>query len=881
MAVTRTARLRLQLIDSVSANAKGVAAALKGVDATMAKLGKSSAPGMRKFTKELEHLQRKSTAIDDFTRHRIGLKELAIEMKLAKRNVADIGKQFSAVKVPTKEMAAQMAAARENLRRATQAFREQGVAARASEAALRQYGINGQRSVSAAQSQIRTQIAQTIRKMRELDREARKPKPKPAPTPREPAPPRPVRHVPTGPYYDPTGVAAGGIAAFYGQDLAKKAFAMSLDFDRAVQFQKAIGDLSDEQSTTLQAHAIKLANENRFSNVDVVAAQTSMMQAGIRDIVTVMGMMRPVTDYALAMGITLEEAAETVKGASQSKRVNIKDPKAVAGFVDYLVQMAKQGGMSDEDVRQYIKYGGASTTGIGLTDAYAAAMGVVLRRSGVRGDEAGVFARSASAKLVAPTNKGRTALAAMGIDYNKFVKMPDAMNIDGINEVLKLRLGKSMTPEMRQQVQTLLDEGEFYNSDGELVPVASDAGEFTTQIGAILAPLFEENGKLAAKDAEALSKALSDYHKYSAESVDVIGLFNEIFSRNPSIPQLNAFFTDKQGGRAQNIGARWAEFMDVLKLMENIPADLANKIGRIANEGSYGDWTRMTGTIETAMTNVARDWENVTRPLIRATDSLVDSFNQLDPAVRQVVSGLLFAAAAFGGIMAARSGISILGRLLGMGGGAAATGAAGGAAAGAAATAAAAAGRTGLVAKAGRMIRHPATLGAAAVYWALSNQSDGAKDKDLVKKSHEVANRFHTQRILQGAFAGKDVTLGSTGRLNTSGQAAPGGKFLNAPTAFRRSDAGISVLPVATSGGLAGSAPADSSLLSPKSSESQGLIVNMTVNAPITFNGVGTDEVKALAAQAAQQQVAQVTAGLNAAVHRLRNTRAEGTGLTE
>jgi hypothetical protein len=656
--VTRTAALRLQLIDSVSGPARGVSSSLSGIDRAMARLGKGGSPEIRRLAKELEYLKRKSDAINNFTMSRRGFKELSTDLKAAQSNLARLQQQLKATTNPTAKMKADLDSAKAAVKAATEAFKQQGAAVRATEGALKTYGITSRTAISTSQKQIREDIAKTIKEIRNLEKEASKPKPKADPTPR--------RAPETSPLRDALTTTGGVVTTHQAGRFAGNAVGLAIDFNEASEYQAALGGLSAKDRESMNAQAQKIGGDTRFSNVDVVRAQTSIMQSGIRNVQTIMDMMGPITDYALAMGVSLEEAAETVKGAAQTKRVDLSDPKKISGFVDFLVQMAKGSGMKDEDVRQYMKYGGAPTTGIGLPDEMAAAIAMVLRRSGVRGDEAGVFARSAASKLVAPTNKGRSALAAMGIDFDSFVKMPDALSMKGLETVIKQDFGKTLSADMREKIQEVLDNGTFTNEDGEEMPIASDRGQFVAAISEIINPLFaNDKGKVSAKDAGAIADSLGTFQKNSAESVDVVGLFKAIFSKNPSQAQLNAIFTDKQGGRAKNIASRYDEFMADVNSMKNVKPGLANDIGTKANQGLYGDWTKLTGTVETAMTKIGQDWEFALRPMMNIANEVVDGFNELSPTTRRLIEAFGAAAAVFAGFAATKAAGNILRGVLG------------------------------------------------------------------------------------------------------------------------------------------------------------------------------------------------------------------------
>lgn len=672
---TRTASLRLQLIEGVSGPAGKASGSLRNLDGTLARLGKSGSPEIRRLVKQLEYLKSKAGALDNLAGSKRGLKDLANALEEARNRVKGLEKALASSANPTKKMQQDLDRARTAVRNAAMAFAQQTQAVTSAERALRSYSVNSGRNVATAQQKIRSEVAKTLTELRKIEREQNKPKPRPG-----------ARNARTGRSIEHNAVVAGTgyVVGEQGRRAIGQAFFNAIDFNEVAAYQSALGGFSPNERGNLNRQAEKIGGDTRFSNVDVVKAQTMILQGGIRDVKQIMDLTEKITDYSLAMGVTLEEGAETVRGSALSKRIDLSDVKSISTFVDNLVWMAKNGGMSDEDVRQYMKYGGGPTKGVNLPDNYAAAIGMVLRRSGLRGDEAGVFARTMSSKLVAPTKKGRDSLAAMGIDYNDYVSMPDAMNAEGVEIMMKNNFGKRLTPAMREAIAEIMNEGEFTDPEtGETRSVASDSGEFTTQVSEVLGKLFaDKKGKVAARDAQALSKALSDYHKYSVESVDVVGLFNAIMSSNPTQGNLNAYFTDRQGGRASLIAQQWPLFQKLLNLMNNTPEGVAKDIGTKANAELYGDWTKLTGTVETVLTRIGQDFEGVTRPLINTTNEILDGFLELDKTTRQLIAAFGMAVAAFAAYAAVRSGAGLLGHLFGGGKGGGSGKAGGGIAAG-------------------------------------------------------------------------------------------------------------------------------------------------------------------------------------------------------
>lgn len=675
---SRIASLRLQLIDAVSGPAKSAANAARGLEKNLAQMGKDSVPGAQRLARELDWVKKKSEAAFRFTSERRELTRHYKDFRDARSQVQRISETLAiASKEPKKFSAAigvlkrDLTAANAALRTSTTAFQGQKAAVSAAERALHLYGINGARAATRSQQALRDQMAQTIRLIRQLEREQRR-----AAVVVSNAPPSPRRapNAPAGaggarnhtPDVNAGGAAVGGYVAYQGRNAAERGFGLALESSEASDFQAAVGQFNTEQRKALNTQARRIGGDTRFTNADVTRAQTVILQRGIHDIRQIMDITENVTDYALAMGGTLEDAAVTVAGSAQSKRIPL-NADSIKKYSDFLVWMSKNSGMSDEDVRQFMKYGGSPTKAADLPDEYAAAMGMVLSRSGVRGDEAGIFARAMSGKLVAPTQKGREALWSMGIDYNDFVKMPDAMNAAGLGLVMKNKFGKTLTPGMQKQVDDLMKNGEFVDPEtGEARSVASDSGEFTSRMSTILSPLFGGK-KMKAQDAKALSKAIGDYWKYSIESVDTVGLFRTIMESNPTLANLNAVFTEKQGGRASMISQQWPLFLEMLKRMQEVPGGIANKIGVDANAGLYGDWTKLVGTIETALKQAVEDWEVPLRKVITSTDQVVDGFLNLSDGTRKLIEAFLAAIAVFGAYTAGKGAMGVLDGLMGGG----------------------------------------------------------------------------------------------------------------------------------------------------------------------------------------------------------------------
>lgn len=749
--VTRTATLRLQLIDAASGTSRKLAGELRGLEGALSRLGKSGTPEAKRLANQLEQLGKKSKAIGDFREARRGLKDMSLEMRGARSNVDRLATAFASATKPTAKMASDLKTARANLKLTSAAFLEQGRAVRTSERALQSYGVNSRQGISRAQQEIRNQLAQTIRKMRELDREARKPLPqqRQQPRTRQPAPQRGAG--------SPSAVgvaagAAGGYVAHNAGGTAVKAFNLSVDFNQAEAFRNALGgdSFSEQDRGKMNAQAEQIGKDTRFTNADVITAQTNLLQGGIRSATDIVNTLKPVTDYALTMGITLEEAAETIRGTSQIRQIDLSNAEAISTFVDSLVWMAKNSGMNDDDVRQYIRYGGAPMKGVGISDDVASAIGMVLRRAGYRGDEAGVFTRTASAKLGAPTAKGRLALQSMGINYDDYVTWPKAFSVGGIGDAVEENLGMKIPQQMRDKISEYLDNETFMDESGEEMSVKADRGTFVSGIKDIIAPLWGE--KMSVKDGQAIAGLLGRFHKVSAESVNTEKLFFDILEADPSQSQLNSFFTERQGGRAKVLADRKGDVRKNVDIMKKTPKGIANEIGTAAHDGLFGDFTRAVGAVETALTRAARDWEFITRPTLQFVDTIASDFAGLSDKTRRLIEVFAAGAVLLAGALALKTGGRVVSSLLG--GGAAGAGGALSAAANSASNAGKLGAAAGVTSKAVKTIK---ILGpAAAVAGAGFDIYDAANDPKLTQA--EKSERYTRAGVgAAGGIAGAKI----------------------------------------------------------------------------------------------------------------------------
>ncbi|MEP9370603.1 hypothetical protein [Mesorhizobium sp. KR1-2] len=169
-----TSTLRLQLLDAVSGPSKAAGRALKNLEGSIAGLGKNGVAGAKNLAGQLDHLRGKAEALGEFRGLRRGLVDAGLKLRTTRTNVQRLQEAITKAAAPTKKMEAELKAATTVLRQSEKAFTGQRTAIRAAEQALRAYGISSRADITRSQQEIRSQIAQTIRQMRTMDREARR-----------------------------------------------------------------------------------------------------------------------------------------------------------------------------------------------------------------------------------------------------------------------------------------------------------------------------------------------------------------------------------------------------------------------------------------------------------------------------------------------------------------------------------------------------------------------------------------------------------------------------------------------------------------------------------------------------------------------------------
>ncbi|MCJ2108027.1 phage tail tape measure protein [Methylobacterium sp. E-041] len=464
------------------------------------------------------------------------------------------------------------------------------------------------------------------------------------------------------------GAGAAIAAGHKVKSIAKGSIEAAAEFDLATRKQKVFTDIGDDDQANLLKQAKQIGQETQFSNIDVVKAQTAAMQglpasfAPSLKAQVAEGIVGNVRNFSTLMEVDLKDGTEIIRGYLQQsgKDISTKE-KALAEAnkaTNQLVKMAKIGGMDGEDVKNFSNYAIASATASGLSTDATMSLGALARRGGLRGDVAGVAMRSMAGKIVSPTADGIAALNAAGIKHSDFVHMPDRLSTDALEGQFQNKMGKGFTPEIRKRVEAI-------NGDKGLI---GDRDKYTQAIVLAVADMLgkTKDGTVRASDAKVAAKAVGKFHKLSAQSVDAEGLLDAAMKSSMTLPQLNAWLTDKHGGKGSITQRQWDEFKASKEAIGHAGDD-PNWAKKKADEvfaGLGGSVENLKGSFENLILTIGNANAPLVKLLADKSGSALDGFSNLPVGAQQ---GLSLGAGAGAMAASAWGSLVLLKTLLGFG----------------------------------------------------------------------------------------------------------------------------------------------------------------------------------------------------------------------
>ncbi|MEZ2407319.1 phage tail tape measure protein [Bosea sp. RCC_152_1] len=619
-----TSTLAVKLIDGVSGPAKGAAGALGQIGRAQAELGKIDA--FKGQTKRLDEMQRAYAKARD--------------------KVRDFASQLNAAENPSKRMQAAYEKATSAVDKLGNRIDWQKARVRGAATELERMGVSVN-NLTGAEKALAASIDKTSAAMRRQEAAA-------------------ARSQRRREALGNAAAVAGGIAAYKGKEFGRKAIVSAAEFDIGARKQREFNDLSKEDQAGLLKQATKIGQDTQFSNLDVVKAQTKAMQGlptsiqGRLKAEVAEGILENVKNYALVMEADLESASEALRSYLQAtgKDISTKEKALFEAnkATNQLVKMAKLGGMSDEDVQAYIKYAVPTGTAGGLTPESLMAIAALARRGGLRGDEAGVFMRATASKMVNPSKDGLAALNAASIRYDDFVRMPSTLSMSGLQGQFRNGMGLNFTEATQKKLAGVLG-----NKD-----LIGDRGKFVTAVTEAISGQMEKTKKGTMKPADRVNvaKAASKFHQMSAQSVDAEALLDAVMQSDMTLAQLNAFLTNKHGGKGAITQRQREEYVAGRKQLQGAgdDPDFAKRKADEIMGGLGGSLERLKGSVENFYLAMGQANEKLLTFSFDKIGNAIDEVSNMSGTARQAATALGVLATVGGGMYAfARFSSAILG----------------------------------------------------------------------------------------------------------------------------------------------------------------------------------------------------------------------------
>lgn len=468
---TRTAALRLQLIDAISGPAKGSSKALSGLEGSISKLGKGGMKGARNLLNQLEHLRQKSAQVGKFSELRRGTAAAFGEFRSARANVKALEAALAQATKPTAKMVSDLKTARAALTMTSAAFNQQRTAARNAETSLRTFGLNSRTAISTSQGEIRRQMALTISKMRQMRTEAAKPLPA-----RKQAMQAAGNR--SGGGYGFAGTAAG---AYAGTQILARPVGKALSYDETVSYVATTladgGSLEDKRAAKMRVsdavdHALRDGGGTRDSAAEALNTLVSSGAFKDDEALTALG---PVLKTAHASGSNAADLAN-VAVAMRNNGIAVGDLQQ--GY-DMALRGGQLGSFELRDQAKWFPQQLALARGAGLSglEAVRALTGFnqVSRATSGSPDEAGNNIvnllqkinsrelRKTLADTVTP-QKGDPVAKDGSFDWSAYMvkrREEGISGIDALNEILDRQVGdNTQYRELMAKLETSKDDTE-------------------------------------------------------------------------------------------------------------------------------------------------------------------------------------------------------------------------------------------------------------------------------------------------------------------------------------------------------------------------------------------------------------------------------------
>lgn len=386
--------------------------------------------------------------------------------------------------------------------------------------------------------------------------------------------------------------AAATYAAVKMPHIAAAAIQHYLPVEREMVALKAAGNYSVADMEKLRAQQTDLATKYGEKPEAVVHAQGEFVKRHM-NAETAKAMVDQSVILAKALGTSVAEAARIVEGSifGSGKHIDNPDDALRLGtyYNDRLARAAKSGAMSAVDLDQFNKYAAAPINVSGMRYEQGLGLGMILKREQFGGDEAGIFIRQLSARLMSPTAEGRIALNSVGLNYGDYAK---AGQLSGskVNLALGEAFGKELSKSSIEGIDAKIKAGAIATKrDWQKAVVAAYVSDFGDQKAGDLKKLANTSGKV---------------FEVSKTAVDGARLLDDMMARF-SPQQMLAYLGVKQGSKGASAVSQLAAWRDNVKQLEESDG-VAKRIAEERMQGLAAAVDRLSASLDATKTRSSK-----------------------------------------------------------------------------------------------------------------------------------------------------------------------------------------------------------------------------------------------------------------------------------
>jgi minor tail protein len=423
-----------------------------------------------------------------------------------------------------------------------------------------------------------------------------------------------------------TAVGYAGTKIVHGSLDAIKNSLPYLREDRAMQ---ARTGYTDNEMRDLRRQQGQLAGRYGSKIEDTLKAQETFgrLQYNAKTNVAMVG---PTAVGARAMGVSTDKVAELMEAMISQTGMTFKSPEDAAVATRHLNDLAatatKKSNMTFEDVQGFESYSAAAANSAGLSPEQNLAMGMALRRGGIVGSEAGVFSRQFSARVMAPTRKGREMLAQHGINIDEFASH-GIISGEGLSDKLARNFGKGLSKGAIDKLNKDLEE-----NGGEIL------GSRAAYSKAVMNAVQSSGEKLSKTDQKHVTASANEYYDFSKSGFRGGALLEAMLnSGDPMVMQ--GFLGDKQGARANALLTekdKYYEAKNHLQGSDGFSQQVADKM----NEGLAAAVDKLTASFDALEKGLVKANEAFLTPIVDGATKVVSMFNNLSDEGKQAVGVL-------------------------------------------------------------------------------------------------------------------------------------------------------------------------------------------------------------------------------------------------